>query len=224
MKLDVTASEIRSGAFVTLSGIALLGLLFMAGNTHPLKDTQPVQILFHYIGGLEKNAPVHFAGHEVGRITDIQIQSHSEVQVLVTAQISKTVILRKDSQALIDVLGFMGEKLVELTPGSPEASLLGPDEKVRGVDPILLPILMKRAAELVEDLNRTNDSVKTLVADLHQMVGENRTDLRGILKNLNESSGNLKEMTQDLKVHPWKLLRKGKEKKPVEEKKPSHSS
>ena len=222
--LAFSASEIRSGFLVAASGLILIGLLFLAGNVKPLQKTRPIEIVFHYVGGLEKNAPVHFAGYEVGRVTDIRLERQSENQVVVTAHISKDILLKKNSRAFIDVLGFMGEKLLELTPGSPQAAPLSPNETVEGVDPILLPALIKQGAELTEDFKKINDSLKSLIADLDQVVGENRPEVEGILKNLNESSENLKEMTRDLKWHPWKLLRKGKEKNPVEEKKPSPSS
>jgi hypothetical protein len=52
-----------------------------------------------------------------------------------------------------------------------------------------------------------------LVKDLKVLVEENHEDFGGIVDNLNETSGNLKEMTADLKLHPWKLIRKSGEKK-----------
>ena len=41
----------------------------------------------------------------------------------------------------------------------------------------------------------------------HLLEGHEK-DLEEILVNLDASSQNLKEMTEDLKHHPWKLLRK----------------
>lgn len=193
-----SASEIRSGFLVTASFALLLALLFAAGKSQLFKETYRVQIFFKFISGLAKNAPVHFAGHEVGRVTDIRLSDKKEAQVIVTATILKEARLRKDSQAFVDLLGFMGEKFLELTPGSAEAPLLPANESLRGTDPVAL--------------GETIVSLQNLIQNLNQAVGENRGDLSVIFDNLNASSENLKEMTRDLKLHPWKLLRKEKKK------------
>lgn len=213
-----SASELRSGLLVLASFAVLLVLLFAAGNVELFKGTSQVEIRFRYIAGLEKNAPVHFAGHRVGRVTDIRLTHRSEPSIAVTVSIGKDVVLKKDSEAYIDVMGFMGEKMVELTPGSAAAPPLGPGEGLDGIDPIALASLIKKGAEVAEDFAKINESLKLLVADLETLLGENRTDLDEIIRNLNQSSENLKEMTHDLKLHPWKLLRKGREKNPDEKK------
>jgi len=213
-----TPSELRSGFLVTASFVVLLVLLFMAGNIELFGDTRQVQINFRYIAGLEKNAPVHFAGHRVGRVTDIRLSHQSEPQLAVTVALSKDVALRKDSEAFIDVLGFMGEKLIELTPGTLEAPVLNEGEAIQGTDPIVLAALVKKGAELLEDFERINKSLQSLVTDLDQLLNTNRPEIDATLKNLNASSENLKELTHDLKLHPWKLFRKGKEVKPDEKK------
>ena len=194
-----SASEIRAGFLVTASVLCLLILLFLAGKSQLFQNTYRVPILFNSISGLTKNAPVYFSGHEVGRVSNIRLYGQEGRQIVVTVTLPREVRLRKDSQALIDLLGFMGEKFLDLTPGSAQAPLLEAGEMLRGTDPVALGEVMKEGREAIQNLN--------------QVVGENREDLSIIFDNLNTSSANLKEMTQDLKLHPWKLLRKGKEKK-----------
>lgn len=202
---DFSGSEIRSGLLVVVSIVVLLCLLFMAGNYSFFRDTRQVRIFFDYISGLGKDAPVHFAGHEVGKVADIQLLPGEGARIVVTASISTDAVLKKDSQAFIDTLGIMGEKFVELTPGSPGAPPLEESGEIRGTDPIALNTMMKQMLRLIEDVNAA--------------VRDNRDELAAIFKNLEESSENLKAMTADLKAHPWKLLRKGKEQKPDGERK-----
>ncbi|MFQ5450648.1 MAG: MlaD family protein [Nitrospinaceae bacterium] len=55
----------------------------------------------------------------------------------------------------------------------------------------------------------------SLEKTLHQssaILVENRRNLYELLKNLNESSRNLKSITEDIKLNPWKLVRKTQEK------------
>ncbi len=202
--------EIRSGFLVTASLAVLIFFLFAAGGSALLKGDYEVDILFNYVSGLAKNAPVHFAGHEVGQVSRVEIRGEKDGQIQVTASLSKEVVLRKDSEAFIDMLGFMGEKYLELTPGSPDAAPLGADEPLRGTDPIALDKMMKEGTEAAEELKKTTVTLRELIENLNELVGENRRKLNSTFENLNEASQNLKEMTQDLKLHPWKLLKKEK--------------
>lgn len=214
-----SASEVRSGFLVSIAAVCLAVLLFLAGKSQLFKDTYRVQILFDYISGLAKNAPVHFAGHEVGKVTDIRLSGQEEGQILVTATLPKEVQLRQNSQASIDLLGFMGEKFLDVSPGSSQAPFLPANATLRGTDPVPLNQLMKQGMEIADELEKTTVSLQDLIQNLNQVVGENRAELSAIFNNLNASSENLKEMTHDLRLHPWKLLKKGKEKKEKEEKK-----
>lgn len=202
-------AEIRSGLLVLVSLIVFLVFLFLAGGSGFFKRPTRVRILFSYISGLAKNAPVHFAGHQVGKVTDIRLVGKNDGQIAVIASLSKEAVLRKDSQAYVDMLGFMGEKFLELTPGTPEAAVLQENETLQGTDPVALNEIMKKGSETAEELRKTTIALEGLIENVNQTLGENRAELDGIFKNLNEASQNLKELTHDLKLHPWKLLNRG---------------
>lgn len=204
-------SEIRSGLFITLACIGLLALLFAAGRAQLFQDVHKVNVLFGYISGLQKNAPVHFAGHKVGKVTAIELLHGGKEKIAVTISISKEAVLKKDSKAYIEIMGFMGEKFLELTPGSVEAAPLGENETLTGTDPIALTEIIRRGQEIADELDITTESLKSLIENLNDTLGENRTDVRHIIGNMSEASDNMKAMTEDLKRHPWKLIFKGKE-------------
>lgn len=208
-----SSSEIRAGALIVLSVALLFFLLFMSGKSQLFQDTYRIQILFNYIGGLAKNAPVHLAGKEVGQVADIRFVGSPDGRVAVTVAVSKEAVITKDAGAFIDALGFMGEKFIEIIPGSPESPALGENETLRGIDPIPLIDLIKKGTQIADEFEKTANSMQALMGDLNQIVGENRAQLDGTIANLNEASKNLKEMTADLKLHPWKLLKKSDSKK-----------
>ena len=185
----------------------------MVGSSQLFGKTKDISILFNTIAGLEKNSPVYFAGHKVGKVSKIELVSESQTKVLVTAAVATNVRLKTDSDAYIDMLGFMGEKYIELTPGSAKATVHNDKEPLIGIDPIPLAEMTKKGRQILEDVEKTNQMTESLVSDLKGLVEENDDDLSGIVKNLNETSKNLKEMSEDLKLHPWKLIRKSDGKK-----------
>ncbi len=204
-------------------------MLFLTAGSQMFRDTYEVKTAFTYISGLAPSAPVHFAGHAVGKVTSLKLldeQAASSMaaqvvspgeepqplgRVVVTLRIDKSAVVKKDSQAYIDVMGFMGEKFIELTPGTAAAAPLGENDILRGSDPLAFYELVNMGTDVADKFKETTASVQKLIDDLDRTVGDNRPEIDGILTNLNESSTNLKEMTEDLKWHPWKLLRKGKE-------------
>lgn len=210
------SNEIRSGFLVIVSAIVLLGMLLMSGKTQFFGKTRLVKIKFNYIGGLEKNSPVHYAGNKIGKVTHIDFTPEGPSLLTVTAAVSPDVVLRADSQAYVDALGFMGEKYVEITAGAPGSPALEAGKALQGTDPMPMMELVKRGTELLSDFEKSNENLKKLMADLHDLLGNNKGNLDSIFTNLNASSENLKEMTQNLKYHPWKVLRKGKEYSPEE--------
>ena len=184
--------------------VLLVLLTFKVSDFRALGEYQEYKVLFNFVSGLEKNAPVHFAGHHVGIVKSITIHE-GDPAVEVTLRVDKNTPLRTDSQAFVDTLGLLGEKFISLAPGSPTAPRLAPGGVLRGVEPMPLHVLISQMNDLTKNLVPLTEKTN------HLMEGHEK-DLESILANLNASSENLKEMTQDLKLHPWKLLRKGKEK------------
>ncbi len=214
-KSNTNTSEIRSGLLIFITFCVLLGLLFMSGSIQLWKDNYDIHITYKYISGLQLNAPVHVAGFKVGKVTNIQFMGNDEPGVMVTASVDKNVVLKKDAEAYLNVAGFMGEMFVELFAGSKDAPKLEATDRIKGTDPIPLMELVKRGSQLLDKFEKIAATLDKMTDDMKELLGNNKGDLDLTIKNLNETSSNLKEMTYDLKRHPWKLLRKGKE-EPIE--------
>lgn len=198
--MDFTRSEVKSGILVVVCFTLLTLLTFKVSDFRALAKTEEYKLHFNFVSGLEKNAPVHFAGHSVGIVKAIAIREGNPA-VEVTIAIDQKVPLRADSQAYVDTLGLLGEKFVSLTSGSPASPRLPAGEILRGTEPMPLHQLVGEMDELVQNLI-------PITKKANQLLEGHEKDLEQILSNLNAASANLKEMTQDLKLHPWKLLRK----------------
>ena len=212
-KSNYSGDEIRSGFLVIASFLTLLGLLFLAGSSQLFLKTSDYQIHFNYISGLSENAPVHFAGHEVGKVTGIQFAGGEEPKVQVTISIREDVYIRGDTEAFINIMGFMGETYIELTTGSQASARLENGATINGTDPIPMMEIIKKGAEIAEEFERTAIAMNNLIDQAQGLLNTNEPNMDEIFSNLNATTENLKQMTEDLKNHPWKLLRKGKENK-----------
>jgi len=203
--MDFTRSEVKSGILVVISLLVLMILTFKVSDFRALAQTFDYKIHFNFISGLEKNAPVHFAGHSVGTVKDILIHEGNPV-VEVTISVDKRTPLRTDSQVYVDTLGLLGEKFISLTPGSPNAEKLEPGSVLYGNEP--MPI-----HQLIEQMDELTANLIPITEKTNRLLEGHEEDIGAILTNLNATSENVKDLTADLKKHPWKLLRKGGKKR-----------
>lgn len=198
--MNFNHSEVKSGILVVVCFILLSILTFKVGNFHAMNQLREYKLQFNFVSGLEKNAPVHFAGFSVGTVKSISIREEQPV-VEVVISIDKNTPLRTDSQAFVDTLGLLGEKFIALTPGTAAQPRLEPHGVLRGVEPMPLH-------QLIRQMNTLTENLVPVTIKTNRLLENHEKDLDAILTNLNSASGNLKEMTEDLKLHPWKLLRK----------------
>jgi len=230
--MSYSASEVKSGFFILLTVLILLVMTFVVGG---LRGGEKVtyKIRFGYVGGLEKGAPVYFAGREVGKVSNLAVEYGEERPVVITVETPKNVVIRNDSMAYVDTLGMMGEKMVEIGAGTKAAPVLTPGSILEGVDPIpmhemisklnsLSGEMMKMSASLnpmvksLNDLMQKNaDTIQSLLEHLHgttkgldKILNGNQEQISKIIANLETTSANVRDMTSDLKTHPWRLVRK----------------
>jgi phospholipid/cholesterol/gamma-HCH transport system substrate-binding protein len=75
----------------------------------------------------------------------------------------------------------------------------------------LINSMEANAREITTDIDRTATSVEQTLGQGNSIMVENRRNLLLLLQNMNETSRNLKSLTEDLKRNPWKLVRKSDE-------------
>ena len=203
-----SSSEIKSGFFVLITIVMLLVLTFVVGGYFK-KGANEWKVQFGYLSGLSDSAPVYYAGREVGKVDSIQILRGEGRPVLVTVKISKDAYVRKDSVAYIDTLGMMGEKFIEISVGSKEAPPMETGKVIPGVDPIPMHVLIRKMNTLADEVAQMTDSLNPLLKTANDVVGGNKEEISKSIGNLHEVTANLRDMTADLKLHPWRLVRKG---------------
>ncbi len=177
----------------------LVGLGIIATTIEPLKFHRgAVKGVYYFrfsnVGGLEKEAPVRVAGVTVGKVSNITV---SDSGAVVEISMLKDIKLHKDASAKIETMGLMGEKFVEVNPGSKEEPLLQPGEVVLKTEtPISTDQLVSELYRTVEKFNQAlitkdgenrlskiMDNISKLTENVNSLMDENRKNLRETLKN-----------------------------------------
>jgi phospholipid/cholesterol/gamma-HCH transport system substrate-binding protein len=191
--------NIRLGFFVVAGLLLLISSLYMIGSKRNLfNSTIKVNVTFHNVNGLIEGNNVRFNGIDVGTVSKIQIASDTilHVELVIDKNVSK--FISSSSIASIGTDGLMGNKLVNITPGTGIGKPLEEGISLSSIKPIDMD-------ETLRTLSKTNDNLQYITSDIKsiaQRISAKNT-LWSILmdssiaKNLKQSVSNITATTQN---------------------------
>jgi len=232
-------NETKIGLMVSLVFILLVALTIKTGKFNLSKSGYLVKAHFENVDGVNLNSPVMFNGFEVGIVEGVTIgEGESDTKIELLLWIDDTARLRAGSKAYIKNLGFMGEKYVGLTSGDAGGAYLAPGSVIIGQEPPNFEQLLsdgqaiatrlKSIAENIDErltvnkdtvdetlanLNSTMKDLASLIKNANERLGTNGKRIDDTVANMHNLSVNLEELSYDLKLNPWKIMYRGKEKK-----------
>jgi phospholipid/cholesterol/gamma-HCH transport system substrate-binding protein len=156
----ISWSQIRVGMAVTVALIVLSVAIFFVGETGAVfGERYRLVALMPSASGLIQGASVRLAGQDVGKVDDISfvpIADRTEPsQVLkITLAINRSVQqqIRRDSEASIRTQGLLGDKVIDITPGSPDLAALEEGDTIGSSIAIDYEQMLGSASQLVDDL------------------------------------------------------------------------
>ncbi len=186
------SSEIWVGIFVVI-GIVLLVLMTVKIEKFQIGKEVGylLNIYFDSVTGLEKNSPVRVAGVRVGNVEKIALE---QGKAKVTFRLPPEVVLYKDAKAYIKSEGFLGEKYVEISPGTVGSPRLEPNGLVeQGEPPLDMEQVLSKVGTIKDDIK---DIAKPL-GDVLKAVDAKKVE--GMINNFNKFSGQLTGIANDSK-------------------------
>lgn len=203
-------NEFRTGIVVVAA--ILVGIFFWT-KTAVKTSGRPYRLktYFNYAEGMKPDSIVKLSGIEVGRVEKINLEYTPDTRVELTLLLDRKAKLHEDSLAFITTSGMVGDAFIGITPGSADKPFLKEGSTVMSEDPIELRKLFKKADSIAENLDKMLIEVRTLAENLTGVVKDNKPRIDNIAANLESTSVNFKDFSDDIKKHPWKLLMKGKE-------------
>lgn len=219
------SNETKTGVFVLMCLVALGALLMRVGNESWFAKGYLLRARFHFVEGVKVNSPVRYCGVDVGEVRAIRILDADETWVELDLRILEPHKVRSDSKALVSQLGLMGEKYVEIRAGSPGAPYAKEGDLLPTQDPVRLDDIVEIGKKVAGDISNVSQKVGTasekigdaavhfgdLSKNLNVTITENKPKIGNIFDNLEQTSDNFVDFSQDLKFHPWKVLARGKE-------------
>jgi len=164
MKKNLRWSALKAGILVTLSlAVVFLVVLYTGTLSQMVTPTVHLQAQFQDVKGLRKGAPVWFHGMEVGSVKRIRLDPVYGTIVTLSIQKSTESFIRSNAQAEIVTMGLLGDKYVELNPGSSEAGPLSEGKMIEGQTPMELTDVVKASNKAVEKVSNFITEVENLI-------------------------------------------------------------
>lgn len=216
--------EFKVGLFVLIALIGLSFFIFSITDSPIFEKGKSLKAVFSFANGLKKSAPVRIAGVDQGIVKEINLffdEDERKTKAGIELWVKKDVHIPKDSTIMINQLGLMGEKYVEITPGTDTSAFLQDGQVIVGIDPIAQEAIAQKVMEVASGLDKmisdekTKNSISATLENLSLVTG----NLRDITSSVKDGKGtlgrilyderlydDLQGLTADLKQNPWKLL------------------
>ena len=205
--------ELKVGVFILIGIMILFIIVFSMGDINVTKSVYRINIIFNFASGISLSAPVRYAGVNVGQIEAIRIihdPKDNKTKAELKAWVEKGVGIEEDARITINTLGLLGEKYLEIFPGTPGKPLLAEGSTVIGCDPVSMEKVTEELAGMTGSFKAALESVKR-VADSAAVVMAGLKAGRGTVGQLlveEKIYGDLEAFVADIKAHPWKLINK----------------
>jgi phospholipid/cholesterol/gamma-HCH transport system substrate-binding protein len=122
--------------------------------------------------GIKVGAPVRLNGVDTGNVIHVAIDSSSgKVSLIFTINDDIRPLLRRDAAVLIRPMGLLGDKYLELLPGTPREPPLQDDAVLTGQAEVGITGLTDSATITLENVNRTLRDLQTILTSLKEGKG-----------------------------------------------------
>ncbi len=208
------SSAAKLGIFMLII-LAILGYFILKIEDVKIgrgRGTRTISAVFDSVAGLDNKSSVRVAGVRVGKVKDVRLRPDGKAEV--ELEIDKDVRLHGNAFARVANLGLLGEKYVEIVPGSPNAPVIPEEQHVelRGSEPASMDDVTNQVSAIATDVKaiteslrgvvagpagqqRLNDiieNVRTITAQMRELVAANRSNVDATLANARAISESLR--------------------------------
>lgn len=156
----LTWEEARVGLLIIAALVVLAGGVLYVGSTgNVFGERFQLVTLMHSASGLAPGSGVQLAGQNVGQVSRVDLLPPDErppegQAVAVTLSVNREVApqIRTDSRAHIQTQGLLGDRLVNISPGSPDAPRLSAGDTLQSVEPLDYQQVLNEASGAVSNL------------------------------------------------------------------------
>ncbi len=193
--------KFKLGLFVAGGLTLFVVAIFIIGKQKNLfNPVNKLTTTFSNVSGLQVGNNVRFSGINIGTVDNIVIINDTTVKVDLVIKQEVWQFIKVDCKVTLGSEGIIGDKLIIITQGSPDATLLKDGESLLSIEPVETnaiiakldatalnaEIITHQLSEITYDINRGHGTISRLIQD--SILAEN---LNQTISNLNKFSKGL---------------------------------
>lgn len=174
----ISWSQIRVGlAVVAALAVLAVAIFFIGESAAIFGERYELTTLMPSANGLIEGASVKLAGQDVGKVEVIEFvpiedrrRPDQVLKITMSINVAVQEQIRGDSEARVRTQGLLGDKMIDLTPGTPDAPPLVAGDTVPSAIAVDYEQMLASAAELVDDLSVMLRNMRSIADNL--LAGE----------------------------------------------------
>lgn len=199
-------AETKVGMLFIGSVVMVAMFAFYLGAFNPFSNANELTVLYNFAGGIEVGSPVRVMGIKVGKVRSITFDpeakapdgEEAKLKLVITIDKSAWQTVRSDSKFFINLAGVIGEKFIEVSPGSLSADVLKNGQVIRGEDPPRVDQLISQSYGLAGKIFEFVDNNEASVMDTIETMNKLVVNLNKTLKMIDQTTRN-KDVNKMLK-------------------------
>ncbi len=193
--------KVRLGLFVA-GGLALFILaIFIIGKQKNLfNPVIKLTTTFYNVSGLQVGNNIRFSGVNVGTVDNIRIINDSTVMVDMLIRKKVQQFIKSDSEVAIGSEGLIGDRLLVISQGSFNASMVSSGEELYSVEPVETDAIMLSLAISAENAEIITQELAEIMTKINSGTGTLGRLIQDttIAENLDQTIINLKKSSKGL--------------------------
>jgi phospholipid/cholesterol/gamma-HCH transport system substrate-binding protein len=220
-----TMSELRVGVLVVATvTVLIIFILGVSGGIPIFQHNATYRTRLAAAEGLKKGDEVRLAGKLIGKVDTVEFgavpTSKDEKPIVITMTVDAKEAegrIRRDSLAVLAQQGFLGDRVIDISPGTkaaepipdggdiPSADQAGLGQVFQGANDILTQFntVGKQLQELMDNINQGKGTVGKLLHDDAFYVNLNRTvlEFQDVGAKITKGNGTLARLLNDPKLY-----------------------
>src|SRR4051812_11572580 len=168
----ITWDQLKVGSLIVVAVLVLGVALYKLGKAVNLFSKRyELQAYLKEAGGLRQGGSVMVAGQLAGTIKEITLlpvdmDTSRNVKLVVGIDQKMQPQVRGDSKARVKTLGLLGDKIIDISPGTPRTAPLKNGDTLQVVNALDYDQIIAKAASAVDDVVALTKDMHTLTASL----------------------------------------------------------
>lgn len=175
----VTWEQVRVGILLLVSLTVLSVAVFLVGDTgNVFGQRYQLVTLVRSAAGLVPGASVQLAGQTVGQVDRIDLippesrpAGGEAVEIYLDIDLKVQEQIRTDSRAQVRTQGLLGDKLIDITPGTAGSTILATGDTIRSATSVDYDALIAEGASAVGELLEVTQNLSELTRGLLEGEG-----------------------------------------------------